>query len=595
MKEKKQNPNNNYNKFSKYSRYVVNEFDVNLDNVELYEETRTIIKVVYFDKELNDFKMLHMKDFFVLLSKNNEECRNFLFNTYTKEEKLKDKLAAYILDFKSRKSTYKYIKYDLDLSAEEPCIKIQDNTIVLTYNTLAGPSNYEELQKVLNVIKLKDIDKKEYEYYINTFIKEHFEELNDLLQFIVLFLFYTDKKSSFMNIISPSDFGKTDFFIDLIVKRLQYGMKTKHEILEYTPSPLSYKDFIRKGTLFIDEFKVFRQEFKTMTNELLLNPKGEKQVEVGLFSKLFFSKEKSKSFTGVVDSQIINRVLLIDKSKTNRTIPEFLKKTGLDGDKLKDYLTIYYYEYFNKYINEYKKLDYEERQKLLKKELDKLKEKYKIKNIETTEEYIKRVFYTYIANILNMMQQAGENELIYYMNNDEFRFKKEGNYIYISKFETFLKNILINENEDYYNNVKFSLGNDNILEVKERKKTRIKGVVKDVAVIKIDENYLKEVDVNFIDEKEKIINELQLRIQEQQEQQEQIEQLKLELEGKNNFIEHLKNEIERIKKEKEIGGSFSNNNTNELYQNNNNNQEKTNTNTNNTNDLFTDIDEEIPF
>jgi hypothetical protein len=348
MAENKKPSNNNSNNFSQYTKYQVKSFDISLDEIALYEETKTNIKVIYYDNNINDFKMLNIKEFFVLYSKHNKDFKDFINSNYY-EEKWKDKLQAFILDFKTNKPIYKFIKYSLDLTADKPYIKTKDNTIILTYNSLSMPQNLEELQKVLNIIDIKNLDLKEYKYYIRTFIKNHFEELNDLLQFITIFLFYTDKKSSFLNLISPSNFGKTDFFIRLLTKRLNIAVETEHKILEYTPSPLSYNDFLRKGTFLIDEFKVFRQEFKTMTDQLTLNPKGEKQIEVELFSKLFFSKEKSKSFKGVVDSQIINRVLLIDKSRTKRTIPQFLQKhSEIDAEKLKDYLTIYYWRYFNK-------------------------------------------------------------------------------------------------------------------------------------------------------------------------------------------------------------------------------------------------------
>ena len=564
MAENKKSSNNNSNNFSKFIKYKVNSFNVDLDEIELFEETKTSIKVVYYDNNTNDFKMLNIKEFFVLYSKHNKDFKDFL-NTNYYEEKMDKKISAFILDFKTNKPIYKFIRYSLDLTADNPYIKTKDNTIILTYNSLAMPQNLKELQKVLNIVNVANIDLKEYKHYIKTFTKEHFEELNDLLQFITIFLFYTDKKSSFLNLISPSNFGKTDFFIRLLTKRLNIAVETEHKILEYTPSPLSYNDFLRKGTFLIDEFKVFRQEFKTMTDQLTLNPKGEKQIEVELFSKLFFSKEKSKSFKGVVDSQIINRVLLIDKSKTKRTIPQFLQKhPEIDAEKLKDYLTIYYWRYFNKYINYYRKLNFKTRQKILEEKLNTLKEKYRIKNVKTTEEYITETFYTHLFNVIEKMKEFKTNEITLTIENDTHDFKLENNnIIYISKFETFLKNILKAENEDYYNNVKHTIGNEGIIDIINTKPIRINGKLVKTAVIKFDLNKLKEIaeelGTEFIDLKEQKLLELQAKLQNLQQTLLQKEKLLDEITNKYNELEKKYNEL---KKEKEAGETSLNNNYN---------------------------------
>jgi len=564
MAKNKKSSNNNSNNFSKFMKYKVNSFDIDLEEIELFEETKTSIKVVYYDNNTNDFKMLNIKEFFVLYSKHNKDFKDFLYKNYP-EEKISDKIKSFILDFKTNKPIYKFIRYSLDLAANKPYIKTKDNTIILTYNSLSIPQNLEELQKALNIVNISNLDLKEYKYYIKTFIKEHFEELNDLLQFITIFLFYTDKKSSFLNLISPSNFGKTDFFARLLTERLNIATETEHKILEYTPSPLSYNDFLRKGTFLIDEFKIFRGEFKTMTDRLILNPKGEKQLEVELFSKIFFSKEKSKSFKGVVDSQIINRVLIIDKTITKRTIPQFLQKhIEIDAEKLKDYLTIYYWRYFNKYINYYKKLDFEIRQKILEEKLNTLKEKYKIKGVKTTEEYIIETFYTHLFNIIEKMREFKTNEITLNIENDTYDFKLENNnIIYISRFETFLKNILKAENEDYFNNVKHTIGNEGIIDIVNIKPVRINGKLVKTAVVKFDLDKLKEIakefDVEFIDMKEQKIIELQAKLQNLQQTLLQKEKLLDEITNKYNELEKKYNEL---KKEKEAGETSFNNNYN---------------------------------
>jgi len=558
--EKKEVSKNNYNKFDEF---IIKEFNVDLDEVALYEATKTQIEVVYYDEEKNDFNKLNIKEFFILYSKHNKEFQDIL-KGYT-EEKMSDKIKSFILDFKVIKGVNKFIKYSLDLTADKPYIKTKDNTIILTYNSLSMPQNLKELQEELNIINVNNIDVKEYKHYISPFIREYFEELNDLLQFITIFLFYTDKKSSFLNLISPSNFGKTDFLIRLLTKRLNIAVETEHKILEYTPSPLSYNDFLRKGTFLIDEFKVFRHEFKIMTDQFKLNPKGEKQVEVELFSKLFFSKEKSKSFKGVIDTQIINRVFIIDKTKTNRTIPKFLEKhPEIDAEKLKDYLTIYYWRYFNKYINYYRRLDFEARQKILKNKLDVLKEKYKIRGGKTTEEYIKEVFYTYLLNVIEKMKEFQTNEinLDILSNNHKFKLVSD-DVIYISKFETFLKNILRTENEDYYNNVKHTVGNDGIIDILEYKTARIQSESVKIAVVKFDVNKLKEIasenGEEFIDTKEQKIIELQTLLKQKDDK---IAKLEEQLERLSIQLENYENENESEEKENESFESYQNNDKN---------------------------------
>lgn len=154
-----------------------------------------------------------------------------------------------------------------------------------------------------------EIEESEKEEIVREY-RKHFKEVDRVLKWMVACRFTDNRRTSFLHLRLYAGFGKS--FFKSILKNLNFTTQCLYS--DFTsPSPLKLNDFENTFSMLIDEFTIFKKEFKDMTNEMKLASKYSFNVEVKLYSKIFLSAEKSNSFTGGVDEQISDRINILDK------------------------------------------------------------------------------------------------------------------------------------------------------------------------------------------------------------------------------------------------------------------------------------------
>jgi hypothetical protein len=146
--------------------------------------------------------------------------------------------------------------------------------------------------------------------------KEHFPELDDVLNMLVAARFAQDRKLAYLWLNAVSDWGK-GFFFGGVLKDLglivEMSTKEVEAIFEAKPVGKSMKEFKRCFAIFFDEFKTVKGEIKQLQNSITLNVKYEPSITVDIFTKLFASAESVDSLMTEygIEDQFANRFSLI--------------------------------------------------------------------------------------------------------------------------------------------------------------------------------------------------------------------------------------------------------------------------------------------
>ena len=355
--------------------------------------------------------------------------------------------------------------------------------------------------------KIKQVDEKIKQEIIKDY-KEHFPQLDEVLDFIVACRFSNNRKRSFLYLNAPSDWGKSFFmsiFKDLnVAVEVNYGYITKEG-----PIGLSAMKLLKSLVLFLDEFTVFKKEMKKITHNMTVEEKFMPAVEVPIYAKILMSAEKSNSFSDTVETQIINRVIMIEiNSDIVLTDRELYKKYGnlMYFEAVKSYI----FEFLEKKINYYLSLDEFEADKQAEEIINNLYNKYKITAFDL-ETYLIGFFADELNELLRnkvLEENAEKNGRVY---NNDFENIKLLKYIhlpsdrkkyslYISNFTKFVDELFDlkldstkKKTAEYKKTqiINILFGVKKLSDIVKQKK--IKGINKKVAEVDISDLYLKYI------------------------------------------------------------------------------------------------------
>lgn len=344
-------------------------------------------------------------------------------------------------------------------------------------------------KNTLNFIKPKALDVSDeiYNEIVSDYL-QHFKELPNILEWIVACRFTNNRRQSYLHLKIPAGFGKS-FFIGILSS---LGMIAKCRYDDFkSPSSLKPQEFENSLSMIIDEFTVFKKEFKDYTNTMILDPKYELRTEVQLFSKIFLSAESSNSFSGGVDAQITDRMNVIDKSNSVK----------LDyRDKYMQYGNMLYFNCMKHYI--YKtitdKIEYYIQQGELESSnqaeqvLKNFYKKHKL-NAENIVDAIKVNFYTKIYELFD----ADEYDLI----NTDAKIKKNIittlDYIHIKQVKSTFEDIIKCFGEDFYKKARYKVNNFEEMFHLENKNYKVDG--KTIRCARIDKANLINLFENHSD------------------------------------------------------------------------------------------------
>lgn len=325
------------------------------------------------------------------------------------------------------------IEQGIDVFAEDNVLIRANKTLKMTMNSF-----YFQDYRLL-----KETTKKDYEEIIKDY-KEHFEELDEVLKWIVSCFFTENRRDSFFYTLVNAGWGKSFFMGVLKELKLVYQMK-------YTDfkSPCGVKPEYLSNVLgiVIDEFKKYKEEFKELTNEISIEPKFGYRATIKIYAKLFFSAEKSDSFNGGITKQITDRVLINDKRHKDIESLEHRLVYKNKGNAMYFNAVAYYInQELQKYFNEYKEMGKVKADKDARSHLDILNEKYTIKSAKTIEEDVKERLFENIKDIV--LNSLDTNSV--FDRRETMIMKNHIEIIYDSKDRTTIRKIGLKKPDRFY-------------------------------------------------------------------------------------------------------------------------------------------------
>jgi len=331
-----------------------------------------------------------------------------------------------------------------------------DRTLYITRNSyfLTEPEQLEHItDEVRNTIM--------------TDYKSHFPELDNILKWIVACRFTNDRRSSFLHLHLSAGFGK-DFF-QSIFKDLGVLVETRYDDFK-SPSSLRAGEFRNSFIMLINEFTIFKKDFKNLIYNMILDSKNQLRTEVELFAKIFLSAEASNSFVDGVDKQITDRVNQIYKD-TKLELKD--RKVFQDYDSIVYYNVVYNYVYnfFKNEIEGYISLGKINASKRASTVLREFHSVYKL-DVELLDDKVKKVFWNTIFNVIdyiddeshlnNLEREIAKNILVKKsLENDSLT--KEVDTYYIKSFKKVFELIMKNEDEEFYKKARYKTSQIHII------------------------------------------------------------------------------------------------------------------------------------
>ena len=417
-----------------------------------------------------------------------------------------------LLTLNEEKNTYKWnIRiddiYDIIITMNScKMIRYISNPFSLKQQVILKPLT-ETVEVITNTIHIKPTTNKgikqdEYKEIVKDY-KQHFKHFDKLLKLIIDMRFAKDKKASFVHLRVKSDWGKS--FLSGLLKNLEIAIEVDyHNLMNKSTNDIHPIQVRNSFVMILDEFNNFSQEMKKLSHSITLAAKYEMSETIELYLKILMSAEKSPSFTGGVDDQIVNRVMVFD-------IPDHEARTLISRPIYKKYgnamymraLEHYSYLSLKQHIDKY----------LSMKELQAYKtadNEVRVTYIENKMQGIENVNTT-IANILNEeIEDIAHTDIDaiaqpYRHIKGNIKLLHEGIHagkIFIRQthkvFETILKNTTI---DTEYKKMKFKLAgiNEHLNIVSDNSKTPIKLFGKAYKGIVIDTRHKESIPLEVVD------------------------------------------------------------------------------------------------
>ena len=384
-------------------------FSIKLQKFENIENEKQLISLIAYDYP--EFKKVE-------ISKTGKEIVSL---TLPKE----------FLDITFFMNSIDMVKTSIDPFQKENVIfKRFDRVLELTTNKL-----------YLREPELEDIITDEMYNIVVEDYKQHFKLIDDFLLWIIACRFTNNRRSSYAHLWVTAGFGKS--FLSACFKKLGILTECRYEDFK-SPSSLSPFELRNSWIILIDEFSIFKKEFKNMTNEMIVDAKNQLRTIVEVYAKVFLSAEQSPSFEDGVDKQITDRVQQIKAEVKPLEKREVYIKYS--NTVYLQCVSKYIYSFISDKVKELISLGKIEADKQSTIALNTFLDKFKLQ-VENLDDVIFQLFYEKIFTINN------ENDFDSLSRNDQI-IKKEhifhkGKDIIIYNCKKVLKLILEQEDENF--------------------------------------------------------------------------------------------------------------------------------------------------
>ena len=328
---------------------------------------------------------------------------------------------------------------------QEEAVKIErvDKILYLTTNEMIHrePIRFQIEEEVKEAI-LKDY-------------KEHFKELDEVLLWNVSCRFSDSRRQSYLHLRLNAGFGKS--FLKSIFIDLGLWNEIKYSDIK-SPTGLRPSHFKNSIGAVLDEFTIFKQDFKDWTNKIAVEAKGASNIYVPIYGKIFLSAEVSKSFIDGVNDQISDRVNVISKD-----VGKLQERAVYQENEALYYNVVLNYvnDKVKEMIKYFNGLEVLEAQKIASRQLAKFYDKNKIK-AEDLDTVIKRYFYNKVYELYDTDSYELKGFELDIKNN----IVLQNDFIYIKQPKKTFELILKTADTDFYKKAQFRISQfESILKV----------------------------------------------------------------------------------------------------------------------------------
>jgi len=256
---------------------------------------------------------------------------------------------------------------------------------------------------VMNTLHIKApdiIEGDEYTEIVDDY-KNHFPQFQELLKLIMDMRFAKDRKASFVHLRVASNWGKS--FLSGLFKNLEVGFEVDyHNLMNKGASDIAPIQVRNSFVMFLDEFNNFSAEMKKLSHSFSFAPKFGMREEVELYLKVLMSAEQSPSFSGGVDEQIVNRVMVIDipdSDVVKLTEREVYKRHG--NARYMRALEMFAYLELSEHLFQYLAMEQFEAHRIADVEVNKALEKYRMKDVSNLNDTTRDVINSTIEEIID--------------------------------------------------------------------------------------------------------------------------------------------------------------------------------------------------